>query len=230
MSPSAQESLRLRAVTALVAGRTREDVATAFQVSLKAVDNWWAKWLAGRPARSARSSAAWTPGQQTSGSRLLREPMYLVAPATDRSVSGAHADLADHRNRRWIAGCERCRTHLLAACAERGFTPEVGFETDDHAAVQALVAAGLGLSTLPGLALRAHLSPRVRVHFHPRRPPLRQCRRLRLPARPVPGGGVPQGTHRHRRTAHVVAVGRRLAPRPEAGRTPSADTALGARQ
>ncbi len=36
LSPSAQEVLRLRAVAALVAGRTREDVAAVFQVSLKA--------------------------------------------------------------------------------------------------------------------------------------------------------------------------------------------------
>ncbi|GHH82154.1 hypothetical protein GCM10017771_05580 [Streptomyces capitiformicae] len=39
----------------MVAGRTREDVAVVFQVSLKAVDNWWAKWLAGgREALVAR--------------------------------------------------------------------------------------------------------------------------------------------------------------------------------
>lgn len=99
--------------------------------------------------------------------QLLCEPMYLVTPAADRSPSGAHTDLADQRDRRWIAGCERCRTHLLAACAEKGFTPEIGFETDDYAAVQALVAAGLGVSTLPGLALRAHLNPRVRIHRIP---------------------------------------------------------------
>ncbi|MGY3785359.1 helix-turn-helix domain-containing protein [Streptomyces antibioticus] len=47
LSPSAQEALRLRAVAALVAGRDREDVAAVFGVSLKAVDIWWAKWLAG---------------------------------------------------------------------------------------------------------------------------------------------------------------------------------------
>ncbi|MEU2113908.1 IS630 family transposase [Streptomyces sp. NPDC019507] len=47
LSPSAQEALRLRAVAALVAGRTREDIAAVFRVSLKVVDNWWAKWLAG---------------------------------------------------------------------------------------------------------------------------------------------------------------------------------------
>ncbi|KPI00649.1 Winged helix-turn helix domain containing protein [Actinobacteria bacterium OK074] len=37
----------MRAVAALAAGRDREDVAAVFQVSLKAVDKWWAKWLAG---------------------------------------------------------------------------------------------------------------------------------------------------------------------------------------
>ncbi|WP_425587761.1 IS630 family transposase [Streptomyces plumbiresistens] len=30
-----------------MAGRDREDVAALFKVSLKAVDNWWTKWLAG---------------------------------------------------------------------------------------------------------------------------------------------------------------------------------------
>ncbi|GAA3289596.1 hypothetical protein GCM10020295_01810 [Streptomyces cinereospinus] len=34
-------------MAALVAGRDREDVAVIFGVSLKAVDGWWAKWLAG---------------------------------------------------------------------------------------------------------------------------------------------------------------------------------------
>ncbi|MFD3377424.1 MULTISPECIES: helix-turn-helix domain-containing protein [unclassified Streptomyces] len=42
-------------MAALVAGRAREDVAEVFQISLKAVDDWWAKWLAcGRQALAAR--------------------------------------------------------------------------------------------------------------------------------------------------------------------------------
>jgi transposase len=47
LSASAQETLRMRAVAALVAGRAPEDVAVVFQVSRKAVDNWWARWPAG---------------------------------------------------------------------------------------------------------------------------------------------------------------------------------------
>ena len=37
----------MRAGAVLVAGWTRQDVAAVLQVSLKAVDKWWAKWLAG---------------------------------------------------------------------------------------------------------------------------------------------------------------------------------------
>ncbi|MFI6517924.1 LysR family transcriptional regulator [Spirillospora sp. NPDC050679] len=89
---------------------------------------------------------------------LLSEPIYLVAPA---GVPGD--DLADHAGRRWITGCERCRRHLVRSCAAAGFTPDIAFTTDDYVAVQALVAAGLGVTTLPGLALAAQHNPAVRA-------------------------------------------------------------------
>ncbi|MFG2232507.1 LysR family transcriptional regulator [Streptomyces sp. NPDC048723] len=93
---------------------------------------------------------------------VLREPVYIVSRAGE-SWPGPRTDLDTYRGQRWIAGCERCRTHLLSACGKRGFTPAIAFETDDYVAAQALVAAGLGVSTLPGLALRAHLHPGVRI-------------------------------------------------------------------
>lgn len=89
---------------------------------------------------------------------LLTESIYLVTPA---GLAGDR--LADHRHRRWIAGCERCRTALLRSCATAGFSPDIAFTTDDYLAVQALVAAGLGVTTLPGLALQAHRHPGVRA-------------------------------------------------------------------
>lgn len=49
-SPDAQEAVRLLAVSALVEGRDRVEVAALFKVSVRAVDNWWAKWQAGRTA------------------------------------------------------------------------------------------------------------------------------------------------------------------------------------
>jgi len=81
--------------------------------------------------------------------RLLDEPSYLV------TGSPAEPDLAAHAEAEWIAGCDRCRTHLLDMCARAGFTPRVSFTTDDFVAVQAMVAAGLGVTSLPGLPLLA---------------------------------------------------------------------------
>ncbi len=94
---------------------------------------------------------------------LLREPIYLVTPA---DLPGDR--LRDHAGRRWITGCERCRAHLLRSCAVAGFTPDIAFTTDDYVAVQALVAAGLGVTTLPGLALQAQHNRRVRAVRLPR--------------------------------------------------------------
>jgi DNA-binding transcriptional LysR family regulator len=71
------------------------------------------------------------------------------------------ADLARYAGRRWIAGCDRCRVHLITQCSLAGFSPKIAFTTDDYVAVQALVAAGLGVATLPDLALRAARHPAI---------------------------------------------------------------------
>ncbi|MEV4171765.1 LysR family transcriptional regulator [Nonomuraea sp. NPDC049709] len=87
---------------------------------------------------------------------LLDDPSYLVS-------SGPAGGLAEHAESAWIAGCDRCRSHLLDTCEKAGFEPRIAFTSDDIVAVQALVAAGLGLTMLPGLALAAHRHPEVEV-------------------------------------------------------------------
>ncbi|GIF09439.1 LysR family transcriptional regulator [Actinoplanes siamensis] len=89
---------------------------------------------------------------------LLEEPLHLVTPA-----GWPGGTLADHRDRPWISGCERCRGELTRVCAGAGFQPDIRFTTDDYVAVQALVAAGLGVTVLPGLALAAHHNAGVRA-------------------------------------------------------------------
>src|SRR5262245_6731033 len=80
---------------------------------------------------------------------LLDDPLYLLSK---RRVG----TLGALRDETWIAGCERCRSHLLTLCAEEGFEPLIGYTSDDMVVMQALVAAGLGVTTIPGLALRSH--------------------------------------------------------------------------
>lgn len=86
---------------------------------------------------------------------LLDDPTYLL------TTNGGPAELADHRESTWIAGCERCRAHLIEDCARAGFTPRIAYTTDDMVLMQALVAAGMGVTTIPGLALRSHQAPGI---------------------------------------------------------------------
>ena len=46
-------------------------------------------------------------------------------------------------------------------CRREGFTPRIASLSDDMVVVQSLVAAGIGVATLPGLALQAHRRPDV---------------------------------------------------------------------
>ena len=95
---------------------------------------------------------------------LLDEQVHLVtgagAPVPPRTAGSPLASYAEHR---WIAGCERCRTHLIWQCERAGFTPQIAFTTDDVLVAQALAASGLGVALLPDLALRAARHPGVRT-------------------------------------------------------------------
>ena len=92
---------------------------------------------------------------------LLEEQVHLVTSA--EAAAEPSADLAGYARHRWIAGCDRCRANLLRQCALAGFTPKIAFTTDNYVAVQALVAADLGVSTLPALCLRAARHPGIRT-------------------------------------------------------------------
>lgn len=91
------------------------------------------------------------------------DPIYLISQRPDDS-------LANHRHSAWIGGCARCQAELNAVCRHEGFTPRIASHSDDMVVVQALVAAGMGVTTLPGLALQAHRRPDIHAtelaNFH----------------------------------------------------------------
>lgn len=88
---------------------------------------------------------------------LSREEMMLVLPAGhELAESGTDTvDVAELAGEAWIAGCPRCRGHLLELCDDSGFTPRIGYETDNFLAVMSMVAAGLGVAVLPTLAIES---------------------------------------------------------------------------
>jgi DNA-binding transcriptional LysR family regulator len=85
---------------------------------------------------------------------LLDDPLYLVS---DRP----RPRLEDYRDSAWVGGCEHCRAATIAACERAGFSPRIAYSHDDTVITQSLVAAGMGVAILNGLALQAHRAPGI---------------------------------------------------------------------
>ena len=86
---------------------------------------------------------------------VLTESMYVALPKShplaDRAVVPL-AELADHE---WLCGSRpsSCGAAVVQACRSAGFEPAIGFESDDYHVMQGFIAAGLGVTLLPDLAL-----------------------------------------------------------------------------
>jgi DNA-binding transcriptional LysR family regulator len=86
--------------------------------------------------------------------RLLEDPVKLALPARHRMASRGMLRLDDLREDAWIQTVTpSCSTFLTEAAKRAGFVPDIAFETDDYQAVLGLVAAGVGVALVPGLAL-----------------------------------------------------------------------------
>ena len=87
---------------------------------------------------------------------LVDDPMYLALPRDHPLGRKSRVRLQDVADETWIqetGSHSWCGSFHEAVCAKAGFNPNVGFRSDDYNVVQGLVAAGVGISLLPGLAL-----------------------------------------------------------------------------
>ncbi|HET9123735.1 MAG TPA: LysR family transcriptional regulator [Solirubrobacteraceae bacterium] len=113
---------------------------------------------------------------------LCRDETLAVVWAGHPLAREPEIDLAGLRADRFIGGCPRCRGHLVALCRQAGFEPDIGLSTDDWVAVQAMVAARLGVTLLPGLVLGIVRHPEVVVR------PVRGRPTRTITALTLPGG------------------------------------------
>jgi len=104
---------------------------------------------------------------------LFTEELVVVLPTGHRRSDDAPVDVSHLADERWIAGCPRCRGHLLAVCEEAGFAPGIAFETDNAGAVLSMVASGLGVAMLPRLAMATAALPAGAVTRELRTPSIR---------------------------------------------------------
>jgi DNA-binding transcriptional LysR family regulator len=86
---------------------------------------------------------------------LFQDPMYLAMRAEHRLARKSRVRLSEFAEENWIhSACKgTCGAVALKALHSAGFEPNVVFETDDYNVAQGLVAAGMGVTLLPEMAL-----------------------------------------------------------------------------
>jgi len=106
---------------------------------------------------------------------LLDDPYDVVLPKGHALAASRRLRLSQLSGESWICGTPRdsCQKVMIHSCNDAGFQPRVAFQTDDHHASQALVAAGVGVSLLPRLCLST-VHPAVEVRSLGRDAPVRR--------------------------------------------------------
>ena len=86
---------------------------------------------------------------------LMSEQMRLVIPADHPLGAQAAIALEQLAGESWLCGTTNgsCRELAIRSCQRAGFEPDVSFESNDYNVLQSLVAAGLGVTLMPDLAL-----------------------------------------------------------------------------
>ena len=86
---------------------------------------------------------------------LVDDRYDVILPLEHRLAKKRQLRMADLADEPWIASTDTCGCRQIteSACRDAGFEPRIAFEADETLAAQALVAAGVGVTILPRLAL-----------------------------------------------------------------------------
>jgi DNA-binding transcriptional LysR family regulator len=96
-----------------------------------------------------------TGGESIEYVHLLDDPLYLALAPDHPLANKRHVRLGDLAAEAWIEGTAGCACAAMTrrACERAGFIPRIAFESDDYAAIQGFVAAGVGVALVAELAL-----------------------------------------------------------------------------
>jgi DNA-binding transcriptional LysR family regulator len=95
---------------------------------------------------------------------LFDDPFRLLLPRGHPAADATGLTLGQLAREQWVGGSPESAWFRMVrrACRAAGFDPAVALASDDYLAVQAFVAAGLGIALVPGLAA-SHPLPGVQV-------------------------------------------------------------------
>jgi DNA-binding transcriptional LysR family regulator len=94
-------------------------------------------------------------GPELELTHLVDDSYEAILPAGHPLSKRRRLALADLAEEPWVCSTSMCGCRRIteSVCREAGFEPRVAFEADETLAAQALVAAGVGVTLLPRLAL-----------------------------------------------------------------------------
>jgi len=127
-------------------------------------------------ALSIEPAFATPPADGVERVELLDDPMYIMLAAGHPLAERPRVRLSDLVDEQWLIGTTATcpdATIFLRACQTAGFEPRVAFHLDDYNAMQGFVAAGMGVSFIPDLALIA-VRDDVVVRSMGAKPPVRR--------------------------------------------------------
>ncbi|GGG55774.1 LysR family transcriptional regulator [Paenibacillus radicis (ex Gao et al. 2016)] len=89
------------------------------------------------------------------GEVLLTEELYAILPPNHRFAKEESIELSQLKEDTFVLFSEgySLRPIVWEACQEAGFVPKIGFEGEETETIRGLVAAGMGVSLLPEMAL-----------------------------------------------------------------------------
>lgn len=122
------------------------------------------------------------------------DEFFVVLPARHRLAAAAEVPFAALAKEQWVVStatgsCPDVRV-FQQACRRAGFIPSVTFRAEDYTTVQGLVAANLGVSLVPSLALGGVRGDVVVRRVAGRRP----VRRIAVATADRPADGTPLAT------------------------------------
>jgi DNA-binding transcriptional LysR family regulator len=149
--PSANATLIPLAIAAFRAAHPGVDLRLSERVTSDAL----ATLAAGELDLAVVSAAGPLDAPEGVACEPLMDDPHVVALARDHPLAQRDAlRLADLRDETWIEGtASECTNALLAAAERAGFEPRIAFEAAQWLGKQGLVAAGVGVTLIPSVAV-----------------------------------------------------------------------------
>lgn len=93
--------------------------------------------------------------EDVTGFSLMTDELYAILPEGHKLAGETSIKLSQLKNEPFVMFSDRysLRRIVMDACLRAGFTPHIEFEAEETDAIRGLVAAGMGVSLLPELAL-----------------------------------------------------------------------------